>query len=81
MDEKGEIVLAILRCTEKGDLEGDILGTQVLTNELNSSKLRTREWNPFDVGHFMAELGFELSVTPFTLRRGWRVSEEKLGVV
>jgi hypothetical protein len=76
-----EIVLAMVRCKEKGNLERDVLSTQMLTNELNSSKSRTREWNPFDVGHIMAELGFDLSVTPITLRRGWRISEEKLGVV
>ncbi len=81
MNEKREIFFAILRCKEKGSLEGDVLSTQVLTNELNSNKLRTSEWNPFDVGQFTAELGFELSVTPLTLRRGWRVSEEKLDVV
>jgi hypothetical protein len=80
MNEKREVFFA-LRCNEKGSLEGDVLSTQALTNELNSNKLRTSEWNPFDLGPFMAELDFELSITPLTLRRGWPVSEEKLDVV
>ncbi len=68
-----EIKLAIVRCQEKGLVEADVLCTGILSRELNSDSRRSREWDQFEVGHAMAELGFEMSVTPSDLHRGWKL--------
>jgi hypothetical protein len=71
-----EVLFAIAKCREKKLLEGDVVSTGTLTTEMNSRQSRSRDWDPFEVGILMAELGFAMSVTPATHRRGWLVKAE-----
>lgn len=73
-----EIALAINRCQQKGLFDRDVLGTGTLSRELNSYSRRSREWDLFEVGYAMAELGFEMAVTPITHLRGWRIGANTL---
>ena len=73
-----EVLAAIARCREKKLLEGDVISTGTLTKELNSRQTRSRDWDAFEIGILMAELGFAMSVTPTTQRRGWLVKEEQV---
>jgi hypothetical protein len=54
-----EVLFAIAKCREKKLLEGDAVSTGTLTKELNSNQSRSMDWDPFEVGIHMAELGFE----------------------
>jgi hypothetical protein len=73
-----EVLFAIAKCREKKLLEEDVVSTGTLTKELNSNQSRSRDWDPFEVGIHMAELGFAMSVTPTTHQRGL-ASEGKAG--
>lgn len=76
--EEGELILAIIRCSERGLIENEIITTRQLTEQLNQDDPRSREWSPTFVGQIMKRLGFESAVTPITYYRGWRVSSETL---
>ncbi len=56
--QEEEVLIAIAKCREKKLLEGDVVSTATLTKELNSCQSRSRDWDPFEVGILMAELGF-----------------------
>ncbi|HEX9239709.1 MAG TPA: hypothetical protein VF910_03550 [Candidatus Bathyarchaeia archaeon] len=73
-----EVLFAIAKCREKKLLEEDALSTGTLTKELNSNQSRSRDWDPFEVGIRMAELGFAMSVTPTTHQRGWLVKGKQV---
>jgi hypothetical protein len=73
-----EVLFAIAKCKEKKLLEEDVVSTGTLTKELNSNQSRSRDWDPFEVGIHMAELGFSMSVTPTTHQRGWLVKGKQV---
>jgi hypothetical protein len=73
-----EVLFAIAKRREKKLLEEDVVSTGILTKELNSNQSRSRDWDPFEVGIHMAELGFAMSVTPTTHQRGWLVKGKQV---
>jgi len=78
MPSQKEVLFAIAKCREKKLLEEDVLSTGHSYHELNSNQSRSRDWDPFEVGIHMAELGFAMSVTPTTHQRGWLVKGKQV---
>jgi hypothetical protein len=78
LNAKQEIIFAIQACQEKMLCEQDVLSSHRLTKQMNSNSLRSRDWNIFDVDQLMVTLGFEMSVSPVSLSRGWRVNKESV---
>jgi hypothetical protein len=71
-----EIISATLTRKEKRLCEQDVLPSHRFTKQMNSSSLRSREWNIFDVDQLIVTPGFEMCVSSLNLGRGWRVNKE-----